>query len=176
MSNVDSLYQHQLTSLVFPLTRITFSFLIGLCVILVIKTILRLAFDNLSSKSRLASYKKRLDTLRGILDNIVFVTVFMITLLMILKDFGFDISPILASAGLAGLAISFGAQSLVKDLIAGFFLIVENQFNVGDTIEVSETKGEVTNINLRTTVIKDKKGNQTFLPNSKIEKVTVFKA
>ncbi len=94
---------------------------------------------------------------------------------MILSDIGFDITPILASAGLVGLALSFGAQTLVRDFLSGFFLITENQYNVGDTIEANDTKGEVVKINLRTTVIRDKKGNKTFLPNSKIEKVKVFK-
>lgn len=172
MLNVDS---YEIYRLLIPFSRIGFSIIVGALIIAISKTTLRLIFNNLSSKSRLVSYKKRLDTLRSLIDNAVFLIVFAIVFLMVLKDFGFDITPILASAGLLGLAISFGAQSLVRDLIAGFFLILENQFNVGDTIEVGDTKGEVVHINLRTTVIKDKKENRTYLPNSKIEKVTVFK-
>ena len=159
------------TSLFFILIKI----IIGLIFLLVLKSALRIFFRNLGSKSRLASYKKRIDTLRTLTENIISFAVLIIIVFMIIGGFGFDVAPLLASAGLLGLAFSFGAQTLIRDLIAGFLIISENQFNVGDMVEVADTKGEVIRINLRTIVIRDKKGNKTYLPNSKIEKVTVFK-
>lgn len=94
---------------------------------------------------------------------------------MILKEFNFDTMPILTGAGLAGIAISFGAQSIIKDFISGFFIILENQYNVGDEIKVGDFQGRVAKITFRTTILKDKKENTIHILNSEVRNVTIIK-
>ena len=93
---------------------------------------------------------------------------------MIVRELGFDIAPLLASAGIAGLAIGFGAQTLVKDLLAGAFILIENQFDEGDEVEISDKKGIVEKITLRTVWLKDKEGALHIIPNGSIAMVSNF--
>jgi small conductance mechanosensitive channel len=88
--------------------------------------------------------------------------------LVILKEFGVEVAPILASAGVVGLAVGFGAQNLVRDVIAGFFIILENQIRVGDVAIVNGTGGLVEHINFRTTVLRDLAGVVHIFPNGSI--------
>ena len=94
---------------------------------------------------------------------------------MSLTSLGFNITPLLTGAGILGLAISFGAQTLVKDLISGFFILFENQFNVGDTIKIDTFEGIVYKITFRTTILKNKDNNFIYIPNSNTQKVIVKK-
>lgn len=77
---------------------------------------------------------------------------------MILSDFGVDITPLLASVGIAGLALSLGAQTLIKDFIGGFLILFENQYVIGDTMKLGELTGQVERITLRATYVRDVKG------------------
>jgi small-conductance mechanosensitive channel len=97
----------------------------------------------------------------------LFVLLFM-ALMQVLQVVGIDIKPLLASAGIAGLAIGFGAQTLVKDVINGFFLLVENQFDVGDVVKVSGVQGTVESLTMRRTVLRDADGTVHTIPNSAI--------
>lgn len=97
----------------------------------------------------------------------LFVLLFM-ALMQVLQVVGIDIKPLLASAGIAGLAIGFGAQTLVKDVINGFFLLVENQFDVGDVVKVSGAQGTVESLTMRRTVLRDADGTVHTIPNSAI--------
>ncbi|OGK08792.1 hypothetical protein A2767_02685 [Candidatus Roizmanbacteria bacterium RIFCSPHIGHO2_01_FULL_35_10] len=117
--------------------------------------------------------KGRIRTISSLLKNIIDVVLLIFAVLIILSDFGVNIVPILTGAGILGLAFSFGAQSLVKDLIAGFFIIVENQFNIGDKVLIGKLEGEVSKMTLRITVLKDKNENLIYIPNSQI--ITVIK-
>jgi small conductance mechanosensitive channel len=87
---------------------------------------------------------------------------------------GIDIGPLLAGAGIVGLAVGFGAQSLVKDVISGFFMLLENQMNVGDVVEIAGKAGLVESMNLRITVIRDFEGKVHIVPNGEIAVVTNF--
>jgi small-conductance mechanosensitive channel len=89
-------------------------------------------------------------------------------LLMLLATFGVDITPLLASVGVAGLAVSLGAQSLIKDLIGGFLILVENQYAVGDCIEVGGASGAVERITLRATYLRDINGRLHIIPNGEV--------
>lgn len=119
--------------------------------------------------------KKRVKTLESLFANVVSYVVYAIVVLMVLKDLGIDTTPIITGAGILGLAVSFGSQTLVKDLISGIFILVENQFNVGDEVEIGEVKGKVKKMTLRMTVLEDENGNLVFIPNSEIKKVKVIK-
>jgi small conductance mechanosensitive channel len=111
---------------------------------------------------------KRARTLGNVLSNITTVVVFAVASLMILHEFKVDISPALTGAGIIGVALGFGAQSLVKDVIGGFFLILENQVRVGDVVAINGTGGLVESINLRTTVLRDEEGAVHIFPNGTI--------
>lgn len=136
--------------------------------------IISIFFRGFKRQSRLASYEQRLNTLKGISQSVVSLVIFLFSLLLVLKEYGLDITPLLTGAGLFGLAISFGAQTFIKDLIAGFFIIIEDQYNIGDDVEINNTKGRVFRINLRTTILKDAKENTIYFPNSEITKVVVY--
>ena len=90
---------------------------------------------------------------------------------MILSEVGIDLKPMLAAAGLGGLAIGFGAQGLVKDLISGFFILLENSIRVGDVVEVAGIGGIVEQIELRAVRLRDLSGNVHVVPNGVIDKV-----
>ncbi len=157
------------------LFRLLFFLLLSLISSYFVNRSINFFFNNLKNQSPLVSYKQRLDTLKSLSKNIVTITVYVILFLIILNDFGVNISPIITGAGILGLTVSFGAQTLVKDLISGFFIILENQYNVGQTVKIGENEGRVYKITLRTTILKDKNENRIFIPNSEIKKVTVFK-
>jgi small-conductance mechanosensitive channel len=117
-------------------------------------------------------FKKRLDTLKSVVRYLFSILLFIVAISMLLRELGIDIGPILAAAGVLGLAVGFGAQSLVKDLISGFFILLEDQIRVGDVVEVAGKSGLVENVNLKMTILRDLAGNVHFVPNGEISVVT----
>ena len=113
-------------------------------------------------------FSKRMATLGSVIANAVAVILYMMAGLMILTELGIDIVPLLTGAGLLGLAFGFGAQNTVRDLIAGFFILMENQYRKGDVIKVAGTSGLVEDINLRRTILRDLDGVVHFIPNGEI--------
>ncbi len=120
--------------------------------------------------------ERRADTLGSVLRNAARVVAAVFFLLMTLQEFGINIGPLVAGAGIAGVALGFGAQSLVKDVISGFFLLMENQFAVGDLVSIDDGKhlGHVERMTLRITQLRDGEGRAHFLPNGAITKVIVL--
>jgi moderate conductance mechanosensitive channel len=116
--------------------------------------------------------EQRAQTLASLLGNVAAVAVFVVATLTILDILLDNIGPILASFGILGLAFSFGAQSLVKDVISGTFMLMEGQFGVGDVVKVSDVSGLVEKITLRTTVLRDIEGAVHIVPNGEITRVT----
>lgn len=112
--------------------------------------------------------KKRLDTLNGISAAILRFGVWVIAFIIALGLIGVNTSPLFAGAGLVGAGVAFGAQSLIKDFLSGIFIISENQYRVGDFIEVMEVSGTVESIGLRTTVLRDLNGSVHHIPNGSI--------
>jgi small conductance mechanosensitive channel len=119
----------------------------------------------------LTAAEKRGQTIAQLLRSVGGVTITLVALLLTLNLF-IDIGPLLAGAGILGLAVSFGAQSLVKDVIAGFFQLMENQFSVGDVVELAGKEGTVEKMNLRVVHVRDGKGNVHIIPNGQIGVVT----
>lgn len=138
----------------------------------VIDTIFR---DKKTLPIRLTT-NRREQTLRNLLKNVLSYVILFIVILMILDTFEVPIRTMLAGAGIAGLAIGFGAQSLVKDIIAGFFIVFEDQFSVGDYIEIDKIEGDVEVIGLRTTKLRSYYGQTYVIPNGKINIVTNYSA
>ncbi len=116
--------------------------------------------------------KKRAQTLGNILRHALLIVIFFIAILMILGELGIQLGPLLATAGIGALAIGFGAQSLVKDVISGFFIILENQYRIGDAIEVAGVSGLVESVSLRKTVLRDLEGRVHTIPNGEIKVVS----
>ena len=113
-------------------------------------------------------WQRRTATLSGILTSLVSVTAGFVAILMLLRELSIDVLPILTGAGIAGLAIGFGAQNLVRDVISGFFLILEDQVRVGDLARINGVGGTVEQINLRTIVLRDNEGAVQVFPNGTI--------
>ncbi|MRX73396.1 mechanosensitive ion channel [Bacillus lacus] len=126
------------------------------------------------TKSPLRISERRENTLSRLLENVLTYTVYFVTLMMVLETLTLDVRALLAGAGIVGLAVGFGAQNLVRDVISGFFIIFEDQFSVGDHIRVGTFEGTVEEIGLRTTKIKSWTGELHILPNGNINEVTNF--
>ena len=112
--------------------------------------------------------EKRINTLTSILYGFVKIVLVVTVLMIILQKFGINIGPILASAGILGLAVGFGAQELVRDFISGFFMLLENQVRTGDVAVINGTGGVVENIALRTITLRDFSGSVHIFQNGKI--------
>ncbi len=116
----------------------------------------------------LAERRRRTATLGGIVSSLVTAVVFFGAVLMVLRELSIDVLPLLTGAGIAGLAIGFGAQNLVRDVISGFFLILEDQVRVGDVAQIQNVTGLVEQVNLRTIAIRDDNGAVHVYPNGTI--------
>lgn len=122
--------------------------------------------------STMSEREKQAATLGKVMRYVVRVIVWGMALLMILKEVGVEIGPILAGVGVAGLAVGFGAQSLVKDVLAGVFVLIENQYHVGDVIRAAGVSGLVEKITLRATTLRDLDGRVHVIPNGAVDVVT----
>ncbi|MDD3626045.1 MAG: mechanosensitive ion channel family protein [bacterium] len=155
--------------------------IINIVVILLIMFIINMALKALSNRITKtidkwdedeSSREKRAKTLIKVLHHAVTVIIVVIGSLMIFREVGINITPLLTGAGIVGVAIGFGAQSIFKDFFSGFFILLENQYRVGDIIKLGEIAGEVEEINLRITKIRDLQGILHFIPNGEIRSVS----
>jgi len=121
-----------------------------------------------------ARVEQRTETLRHIIRSVSRTVLILLVLLTVSSELGFNIGPVLASAGIVGLAVGFGAQSLVKDVISGFFILFEDQFGVGDVVKIGDFSGVVERMTLRATVLRNLEGQVYVVPNGNIQHVTVM--
>jgi len=117
-------------------------------------------------------FQKRTQTLGSIIRYVLIIAIIIVAAMTVLKELGVEIAPVLAAAGIVGLAVGFGAQSLVKDVISGFFILLEDQIRVGDVVQIAGKGGLVEKINLKTTILRDLAGNVHYVPNGHIDVVT----
>ncbi len=115
--------------------------------------------------------KKRQDTLISMFGTMFRVLVWLTAGFTILQRMGINLTPLLAGAGVLGVALGFGAQSIVKDLLTGLFIIIENQYRVGDVVDIDGAAGSVEQITIRSTIIRDADGNVHYLPNGTVTHV-----
>lgn len=154
-------------------------FLVATVAIKVILKIIEYAINTsrrANEKLGIKTNNKRTDTIHKLIRSIVRYVVYFIVIIQILSLFGVNTTGILASAGLVSVAIGFGAQSLVKDIITGFFIVLENQFDVGDYVKIYNqtafiAEGHVLSLGLRSTKIQSLNGEVYFIPNSSINQV-----
>jgi small conductance mechanosensitive channel len=121
-----------------------------------------------------ARVEQRTETLRLVIRSVSKVVLLLLVVLMISAELGFNIGPVLASAGIVGLAVGFGAQSLVKDVISGFFILFEDQFGIGDVVKIADFTGVVERMSLRATVLRNLEGQIYVVPNGNVQNVTVM--
>ncbi|SUM50360.1 small-conductance mechanosensitive channel [Staphylococcus kloosii] len=179
-----------LGSLIEPLTKPeTYQALISNLIMIIVYIILALIiiritnkvieqFFKVQNRGRKAN-KKRSKTLISLVQNIVTYVVWFIVVTTILSRLGIKVEGIIASAGVVGLAVGFGAQTVVKDIITGFFIIFENQFDVGDYVKINSggttvAEGTVKSIGLRSTRVNTISGELTVLPNGSMGEITNF--
>jgi moderate conductance mechanosensitive channel len=115
---------------------------------------------------------RQVKTMAGVVGSVGKFAIFFVASLEVLSQLGFNLGPLLASAGIAGLAIGFGAQTLVKDVINGFFILLENQYDIGDSVRAAGVRGNVEDMSLRRTVLRDDDGTVHTIPNSEIKLVS----
>ena len=121
-----------------------------------------------ASSARTAS---RAATLGAVLRSLTGFVVWTLAAITVLGELGINLGPLVASAGIAGVALGLGAQSLVKDFLAGLFILIEDQYGVGDTIDAGEASGTVVAVSLRTTQLRDVNGTMWHIPNGQIARV-----
>jgi moderate conductance mechanosensitive channel len=112
---------------------------------------------------------KRIDTLTNVVYRTTVVAIFVVALLMALPELGLNVGPLIAGVGIVGLAVGFGAQNLVRDVINGLFILLENQYGRGDVVTIAGATGLVEDINLRRTVLRDLDGIVHFIPHGEIK-------
>ncbi|MSO64130.1 MAG: small-conductance mechanosensitive channel [Actinobacteria bacterium] len=118
-----------------------------------------------------ARQKERARTIGGVLAATLKALIWIIATAMVLGEFGFNLGPLIASAGILGVALGLGAQTLVRDILSGIFMLIEDQYGVGDSVDVLEIQGVVEKVGLRVTTVRDKKGTLWYLRNGEILKV-----
>jgi small conductance mechanosensitive channel len=148
----------------FVAIRVTSLFVRG-----VVKSLIdRESTEGTAQQLSAAEVKKRMDTLSGLATQLITVFIAVIALLMILGTLGLDIGPAVAGLGVVGIAVGFGAQSLVKDFFNGSLILIENQFSVGDVVRLAGVDGTVEDFTLRRTTVRDLDGIVHTIPNSEI--------
>ncbi|MCW8859058.1 MAG: mechanosensitive ion channel family protein [Deltaproteobacteria bacterium] len=159
--------------IIFTSTRILLVLLLAWLGMVILRKILSQLEQGLLKQSEIAGEppsesEKRVETLIRLIRQAAFIVLWVTTILILLKEIGIDVGPILASAGIVGLAVGFGAQNLVRDFISGFFFILENQVRVGDVAIVNGTGGLVESVNFRTIVLRDLGGIVHIFPNGAV--------
>jgi len=137
---------------------------------LIVRRLIRLVDDG--DDKHVSRKEQRAETLGNIVVTTGNIIIYIVTLLMVLSLFGIDIRPILAGAGVIGLAIGFGAQSLVKDFVSGLFILVESQYGIGDKVKIGGFEGQVIRITMRSTVLRNDEGEIFYISNGLIKDVT----
>ena len=125
----------------------------------------------LGPRNIVARQKERASTIGGVLSATLKTATWIIALAMALGEFGFDLGPLIASAGIVGVAVGLGAQTLVRDILSGIFMLIEDQYGVGDSVEVLDIEGVVEKVGLRVTTVRDGQGTLWYLRNGEILKV-----
>jgi small-conductance mechanosensitive channel len=131
----------------------------------------RIAIRRLVIRKSPARAQGQSDTLRSMITSVYEYTVYFVCITVILSIFGVNVSSLMAVAGVGGIALGFGAQTFVKDVISGIFLLLEGSIIVGDIVEINGLAGEVESIAIRTTKVRSAKGNQYVIPNGDIRTV-----
>ena len=160
------------TNLLISTWRVGISLLVGVGCVLILHISLRGFEKRLTASAITGERLKRLTTLVHAGRSIGYILILLIVMLMILHELGINITPILASAGVVGLAFSLGAQTVIKDFLGGIIILTENQFTIGDIITIGQLTGTVEHISLRATYLRDSEGKLNLIPNGDIRTIS----
>jgi len=147
------------------------AYILNLVLRRIVEKAVRLAIIPNNPEAR-ESERKREDTLIRVLKWSISIVIFIVAIIMVLAETGLAIGPVLAGAGIVGLAVGFGGQYLIRDLISGFFIILENQYRLGDVVRFDNTSGVVEDISLRVTKLRDLDGTVHHVPHGAIQRVS----
>jgi len=146
--------------------------LLAWVLLLVSRKLIGLFRNFLKKSADSAEDERRIETLARMFRYVATVLIALVAGMLVLSELGISIAPFLGAAGVVGIAVGFGAQSLVKDFFSGFFMLLENQIRVGDAVELAGKLGVVEALTLRNTVLRDNEGNVHYIPNGEITVVT----
>ena len=135
----------------------------------IIRSIIKRAVSHRMAGEDETDIQQRTDTLSSILVKIAGIIILIIAVITILPEFGVNITTLIAAVGIGGLAIAFAAQNLIRDFISGFFILLEDQYSIGDVVSIAGIAGVVEDITLRRTVLRDLDANVHSVPNGKVE-------
>jgi small conductance mechanosensitive channel len=124
-----------------------------------------------AAAQRLERRRQRAEALGSVLRSVASVSIFAVTVMLVVAELGVNLAPLIASAGIAGIALGFGAQHLVKDFLAGLFMLLEDQYGVGDVVDLGEASGTVEEVGLRITTVRDARGVLWYIRNGEIVRV-----
>jgi len=119
----------------------------------------------------IARANMRTETIGGVLRSLTTFTIWAIAVVMVLGELGINLGPLIAGAGIVGVALGFGAQSLVKDFLSGIFMLMEDQYGIGDIVDVGDARGTIEAVTLRTTRLRDVEGTVWHVPNGQINRI-----
>lgn len=136
------------------------------------RKLIRVFHHYMKARADSAENERRIETLARVLGYGANVAILLVAGMLVLSGLGISIAPLLGAAGVVGIAVGFGAQSLVKDFFSGFFMLLENQIRIGDAVELAGKTGVVEEITLRNTALRDVEGNVHYIPNGEITIVT----
>jgi moderate conductance mechanosensitive channel len=161
-------------AMVGPAVRIAIVVVMALLALRLLKLLVARAVQRIMERhdQPARELKLKADTLSNVIESFGRMLILLIATMMVLSNIGLNIGPLLASAGVAGLAIGFGAQSLIKDFISGFFILLEDQYGVGDVITVNDATGTVEHLSLRRTMMRAIDGTVITIPNGEILQVS----
>ena len=158
-------------TLAFTAMRIAAILFVSWLVLMIVGRLIRGVRLRVSARVNDLEFNKRAETLARVARYLSSVIISLITVMLVLSELGVSVAPILGAAGVVGLAVGFGAQSLVKDFVTGFFLLLENQIRQGDVVEVDGHTGTVEQITLRFVQLRDYEGSVHYVPNGQITTV-----
>ena len=158
--------------LILPATHILIILILSWVLMRASRKLIRLFKNYITRTTRDAGSIKRAETLGHVFSNVAIVVITLITGMLVLGEIGISIAPILAAAGVVGIAVGFGAQTLIKDYFNGFFLLIEDQIRHGEVVEIGQKKGQVEEVTLRYVKLRDFEGSVHFIPNSSITTVS----
>jgi small conductance mechanosensitive channel len=172
LQRFDMIYLEEWVDIIAPAIVVILIFFLAIITKALFNRLTRTLENHLKNRADSLEEKKRVQTLARVFRYITSLVVTVVALMLALSTLGFSIAPILATAGVAGIAVGFGAQSLVKDYFTGFVMLLENQIRQGDIIEVGGKAGSVEEVTLRYVRLRDYEGAVHYIPNSNITLVT----
>jgi len=155
------------------LLRVLAIILVSIVIQKILKMSIKLTLKKVSDRKKISARRKqKINTILPLIYNTVDIIFFILVLLIVLSELGIDIAPLLAGAGVVGLAIGFGAQTLVKDFITGFFILLEGTVNIGDVITIGNFSGKVEGLSIKSVILRDLEGTVHTVPFSEVTTVS----